>query len=205
MDGLAGCRLERGLASGFHGARPPAHTCRQQRCYAQYRGMERDDAPFGAAVDDDRRLRHWGHVYPGRCRPWALAPALAANADGPARHSRTPCLPGASSSSPRSPRLDLSGRSITPPIAISAWGQKRGHFPRALENHSHRSGPAGGIPKNIIARMVPKMELSLLTLSTRASISGQTSGGTVWGKGASAGIRSGIKGRRQRHTYSARQ
>src|SRR5512138_3444549 len=123
MDGLAGYRLERGLASSFHGARPPAHTCQQQLCYAQYRGMERDDAPFGAAVDDDGRLRHWGYVYPRRCRAWALAPALAANAYGPARHSRTPCLPGASSSSPRGARLDRSGHPITITIAMSALGQ----------------------------------------------------------------------------------
>src|SRR3569833_824714 len=125
MDGLAGCRLERGLASSFHGARPPARTCQQQRCYAQYRGMERDDAPFGAAVDDAGRLHHWEHVYLGRCRAWALAPALAANPYGPARHSRTPSLPGASSSSPRGARLDRSGHSITLAIETSAFGHKR--------------------------------------------------------------------------------
>src|SRR6185503_17269588 len=125
MDGLASCRLERGLASSLHGACPPAHAYRQQRCYTQYRRMERNDVAFGAAVDDDRRLRHWRYVYPSRCRAWALDPALAANAHGSPRHSRTPCVQGASTSSPRGARLDCSGHSITLAVEMSALGQKR--------------------------------------------------------------------------------
>jgi hypothetical protein len=84
------------------------------------------------------RLRHWGYVYARRCRAWALAPALAANTYGPARHSRTPCLPGASSSSSRGARLDRSGHSITLAIAMSALGQKRS-FTVVRDGHGRMS------------------------------------------------------------------